>query len=191
MYSILTTNSPCSGEGNGPPPPCQSLFLGRPTGRAARRYWRFVGTVLADVGTAGDEYRTAQGYANVSVMLGAGLIFFLAVLQGATELFPVSSLGHAVLVPSLLRLNFNPSDPSFVPVLTVLHLGTAAALIVLYRHQWWRIGAGLGRAVVRGGIVESDERLGLMLIVATIPAGFVGLIFESQFKVIFGDPRTA
>ncbi|HEY4869023.1 MAG TPA: undecaprenyl-diphosphate phosphatase [Candidatus Dormibacteraeota bacterium] len=124
-------------------------------------------------------------------MLGAGLIFFLAVLQGATELFPVSSLGHAVLVPSLLHLNFNPSDPSFVPVLTVLHLGTAFALIVLYRQQWWRIIAGLARAVIRGGIVESDERLGLMLIVATIPAGFIGLVFETQFKKIFGDPRAA
>ena len=60
-------------------------------------------------------------------MLGAGLIFFLAVLQGASELFPVSSLGHAVVAPPLLHLGFHESDPAFVPVLTMLHLGTAAA----------------------------------------------------------------
>lgn len=124
-------------------------------------------------------------------MLGAGLIFFLAVLQGATELFPVSSLGHAVLVPALLHLNFNQADPSFVPVLTVLHLGTAAALLVVFRDQWWRIIRGLVRALIRGDIVESDERLGIMLIVGTIPAGFIGVVFENQFKAIFGDPRAA
>jgi undecaprenyl-diphosphatase len=124
-------------------------------------------------------------------MLGAGLIFFLAVLQGATELFPVSSLGHAVLVPPLLHLNFNESDPSFVPILTVLHLGTAAALLVLYRRQWIAIVKGLVRALVRGDIVESDERLGVMLIVGTIPAGFIGLVFKDQFTKIFGDPRAA
>src|ERR1700731_28296 len=111
-------------------------------------------------------------------MLGAGLIFFLAVLQGATELFPVSSLGHAVVVPSLLHLNFNPSDPSFVPVLTVLHLGTAAALIVLYRTQWWRIVAGLGRAVVRGGIEESDDAPSVFIMAMSLPAGSRKLIFD-------------
>jgi len=124
-------------------------------------------------------------------MLGAGLIFFLAALQGATELFPVSSLGHAVVVPPLLHLGFRQSDPDFVPVLTVLHLGTAAALLWLYRRQWWRIVAGLARAVQRGGVTESDERLGLMLVVGTIPAGIVGLAFESQLKTLFADPRLA
>ncbi len=124
-------------------------------------------------------------------MLGAGLIFFLAVLQGASELFPVSSLGHAVVVPPLLHLNFNQSDPAFVPVLAILHLGTAAALLILYRDQWWRIVVGLARAVWRGGVSGSDERLGVMLIVATIPVGIVGITLQTQLKSIFADPRAA
>lgn len=124
-------------------------------------------------------------------MLGAGLIFFLAALQGATELFPVSSLGHAVLVPPLLHLNFNQTDPAFVPVLTVLHLGTAIALIILYRAQWWNIVSALGRAVANGDVEHPDARLGLLLIAGTIPAGFVGLVFQDKFKSIFGDPRAA
>jgi undecaprenyl-diphosphatase len=124
-------------------------------------------------------------------MLGAGLILFLAALQGATELFPVSSLGHAVVVPSLLHINFDQSSPAFVPVLAMLHLGTAAALLWLYRAQWRRIAVGLGRAVVRGGVVESDERLGLMLVVATIPAGVVGLALQDRLKTLFGNPRVA
>jgi undecaprenyl-diphosphatase len=61
---------------------------------------------------------------------------FMGLLQGASELFPVSSLGHAVLVPSLLRWSFKQSDPSFVPFLVLLHLGTAAALLIIYREQW-------------------------------------------------------
>jgi undecaprenyl-diphosphatase len=124
-------------------------------------------------------------------MLGAGLIFFLAALQGATELFPVSSLGHAVVVPPLLHLNFRQSDPSFVPVLTVLHLGTAAALIVLYREQWWRIVKGFVRAAIRGRVEGADERLSMLLLVGTIPAGLVGFFFEAPLKSLFRDPRIA
>ena len=81
-------------------------------------------------------------------MLSAGLILFLAALQGLTELFPVSSLGHAVVVPPLLGINFQETDPAFVPVLTLLHLGTAGALIVLYRHDWARIVAGPNPSII-------------------------------------------
>ncbi len=124
-------------------------------------------------------------------MIGAGLILFLAVLQGATELFPVSSLGHAVVVPPLLHLNFSQADPAFVPILTLLHLGTAAALLVLYREQWVRIVSGFVRAAVRGRIEGSDERLAILLLVGTIPAGLVGFFFEAQLKSLFADARVA
>lgn len=122
-------------------------------------------------------------------MLGVGLIFFLAALQGATELFPVSSLGHAVVVPALLRFSFRQSDPAFVPVLTVLHLGTAAALVVLYRAQWARIVSGFVRAAVRGRVTGDDERLAMMLVVGTIPAGLIGFFLESPLKTLFANPR--
>lgn len=124
-------------------------------------------------------------------MLGAGLIFFLAALQGATELFPVSSLGHAVVVPPLLHINFRESDPAFVPVLTVLHLGTAAALLLLYRREWWAIVRGFVRAAIRGRVTDPDERLAMMLVVGTIPTGIVGFFFLTPLTSLFGNPRAS
>jgi len=123
--------------------------------------------------------------------MSAWQALFLGVLQGATELFPVSSLGHAVLVPGLLHWSFRPSDPSFVPFLVLLHLGTAGALLVLYRRDWVRIVAGFVRAALRGRIEDDDERLAMLLLVGSIPAGVVGVLLESRIKVLFGSPRAA
>ena len=116
---------------------------------------------------------------------------FLALLQGATELFPVSSLGHAVVVPAILHLNFRTTDPSFVPFLVLLHLGTATALLVLYRDEWRRIIAGFLRASVRGRIVDVDERMALLIVVGTIPTVLVGFFLENPLKSLFGSPRAA
>jgi undecaprenyl-diphosphatase len=124
-------------------------------------------------------------------MLSAGVILFLAALQGVTELFPVSSLGHAVVVPPLIGLNFRETDPAFVPVLTVLHLGTAAALLVLYRRDWARIISGFFRAAVHGRIDGPDQRLAIMLVVGTVPAGVIGLLLQDPLKSLFGNPRLA
>jgi undecaprenyl-diphosphatase len=124
-------------------------------------------------------------------MLSAGLILFLAALQGVTELFPVSSLGHAVVVPPLFGLSFRETDPAFVPVLTVLHLGTAGALLVLYRRDWARIIAGFFKAAVRGRIDDPDQRLAIMLVVGSVPAGIIGLLLQDPLKSLFGDPRLA
>jgi len=119
------------------------------------------------------------------------LVSFLGLLQGATELFPVSSLGHAVVVPLLFHLDFNPADPSFVPLLVLLHLGTATALLILYRDEWARMVAGFVRAAVRGEIRSDDERLAVLLIVGTIPAGVLGVIFEERIKSLFTSGRPA
>jgi undecaprenyl-diphosphatase len=124
-------------------------------------------------------------------VLSAGVILFLAALQGVTELFPVSSLGHAVIVPPLVGLNFRETDPAFVPVLTVLHLGTAAALLLLYRRDWVRIISGFFRAAVRGRIDDPDQRLAIMLVVGTVPAGLIGLLLQDPLKSLFGNPRLA
>jgi undecaprenyl-diphosphatase len=124
-------------------------------------------------------------------VLSAGLIFFLAALQGLTELFPVSSLGHAVVVPPLLGINFQETSPAFVPVLTLLHLGTAGALIVLYRRDWARIVAGFFRAAVHGRIDDPDQRMAIMLVVGTIPTGVIGFLLQNPLKSLFGDPRAA
>src|SRR5579862_526658 len=109
-----------------------------------------------------------------------GQALFMGLLQGATELFPVSSLGHAVLVPSLLHWNFKQSDPSFVPFLVLLHLGTASALLVLYRSEWVAIIRGFFTAAVRGQIRTDPERLAMLLLVGTIPAAILGVFLENR-----------
>jgi undecaprenyl-diphosphatase len=115
----------------------------------------------------------------------------MGLLQGATELFPVSSLGHAVLVPSLLHWSFKQSDPSFVPFLTLLHLGTATALLVLYRSQWVDIIRGFVTASIRGRIASDSERLAMLLLTGTLPAAALGVFLESRIKQFFASPYEA
>ena len=115
----------------------------------------------------------------------------MGLLQGASELFPVSSLGHAVLVPSLLHWSFKQSDPSFVPFLVLLHLGTASALLVLYRDQWVAIVRGFFTAAVRGQMKTDSERLAMLLLVGTIPAAVLGVFLENRIKSLFASPYEA
>ena len=112
-------------------------------------------------------------------------------IQGATELFPVSSLGHAVLIPSLLRWSFKQSDPSFLPFLVLLHLGTAGALLFIYRSQWVEIIRGFFTAAVRGRLETGPERLAMLVLVGSLPAGTLGVYFEHQLKALFARPSAA
>ncbi|HXN90846.1 MAG TPA: undecaprenyl-diphosphate phosphatase, partial [Candidatus Sulfotelmatobacter sp.] len=116
---------------------------------------------------------------------------FMGLLQGASELFPVSSLGHAVLVPSLLHWSFKQSDPSFVPFLVLLHLGTATALLVIYRDKWVAIIRGFFTAAFRGQMQNDNERLAMLLLVGTIPAAVLGVFLESRIKTLFASPYEA
>ncbi|HEY4889971.1 MAG TPA: undecaprenyl-diphosphate phosphatase [Candidatus Dormibacteraeota bacterium] len=116
---------------------------------------------------------------------------FMGLLQGASELFPVSSLGHAVLIPSLLHWTFKQSDPSFVPFLVLLHLGTASALLLIYRDQWLQIIRGFFTAAIRGQIKSDSERLAMLLLVGTIPAGILGVYLEHALKNLFAYPKAA
>lgn len=116
---------------------------------------------------------------------------FIGLLQGATELFPVSSLGHAVLIPSLLHWSFKQSDPSFLPFLVLLHLGTASALLVIYRVQWVAIIRGFFVAAIRGQIKTDSERLAMLLMVGTIPAAILGVFLENRIKSLFASPYEA
>ncbi len=115
----------------------------------------------------------------------------MGLLQGATELFPVSSLGHAVVLPSLLHWAFDQRSPSFVPFLVLLHLGTATALLILYRREWAAIIAGFVRAAVRGKIETADERLAMLLALGTIPGGAIGFLFVQPLTRLFATPRVA
>ena len=116
---------------------------------------------------------------------------FMGLLQGASELFPVSSLGHAVLVPTLLHWSFKQSDPSFVPFLVLLHLGTATALLILYRSQWVAIVRGFFTAAMQGQMRTESERLAMLLLVGTIPAAVLGVFLESRIKSLFASPYEA
>ena len=112
----------------------------------------------------------------------------LAVLQGASELFPVSSLGHTVLVPAMLHWNFDRSDPTFLAYVVALHLGTAIALVVFYRSDWVRIVRALGASVVRGTLSnDADERIGWLLVVGTVPVAIIGVFLEKPVRQFFGS----
>jgi len=117
---------------------------------------------------------------------------FLAVLQGVSELFPISSLGHTILIPALLRWPIDRSDESFLSFVVVLHLGTAIALLIFYRQEWIAIVSALVRSVVRGRLSgERDEKIGWLLIAGTIPVGLLGVFFESAVRSLFGSPLFA
>lgn len=117
----------------------------------------------------------------------------LALLQGVSELFPVSSLGHTILVPALLGWhNVDRSSASFLAFIVVLHLGTALALVAFYRNEWYAIVRALVASVVRGRLsADRDERTGWLLVVATIPVGILGVLFEAPVRRLFGSPMPA
>jgi len=117
---------------------------------------------------------------------------FLAVLQGVSELFPISSLGHTILIPALLRWSVDRSSESFLAFVVVLHLGTALALLVFYRREWIAIGGALVASVVRGRLSDARyEKIGWLLVAGTIPVGLLGVFFESSVRSLFGSPIPA
>ena len=114
----------------------------------------------------------------------------IAVLQGATELFPVSSLGHAVIVPALLGWHFDQHAPVFLPFLVLLHVGTAAALLGYFWRDWWALATGvLGLSGPDRG--RESRHIFLLLVVATIPAVIAGGLLEHQVRRLFAAPITA
>jgi undecaprenyl-diphosphatase len=115
---------------------------------------------------------------------------FTAILQGISELFPVSSLGHAVILPALLGWQIDQHSPSFLPFLVVLHLGTAAALLLYFWRDWIQLLlAVLGRPTERPR--EDELRLLVLIIIATIPAAVVGFVLNKFLRGLFGVPTVA
>jgi undecaprenyl-diphosphatase len=113
----------------------------------------------------------------------------LAVLQGVSELFPVSSLGHTVLLPALLRWNVDEGSESFLAFVVVLHLGTALALIAFYRNDWIAITRAFIASIVRGRFTDDrNERTAWLLVAGTIPVGILGVLLESSVKKLFASP---
>jgi undecaprenyl-diphosphatase len=115
---------------------------------------------------------------------------FIAILQGATELFPISSLGHAVVLPALMGWNLDQRSPEFLPFLVLLHTGTAIALLSYFWRDW--LGLALGVVGVGGPArAAKARRLALMIVVATIPAVILGYVFNHFFRALFAAPIVA
>jgi undecaprenyl-diphosphatase len=131
----------------------------------------------------------------------------IALVQGVTELFPVSSLGHSVLVPAWLGGSWQTlvtqssqadSGSSFyLAFIVALHCATALALLWFFRADWVRIVKGLFRSAARSRrarrleTLDSDERLAWLIVVATVPVGVTGLALEHAFRTIFAKPTAA
>src|SRR5204862_1056911 len=107
-----------------------------------------------------------------------GQAVVLGLLQGISELFPVSSLGHSVILPKLLGWNIHQNDSFFLTFLVATHAATALVLLGFFWHDWVRIVKGIGRSLRDREISEqaADAKLGWLLIVGTIPAGILGLL---------------
>ena len=114
-------------------------------------------------------------------------LIFLSVLQGVTELFPVSSLGHTLLVPALFGMHIDKHAPQLIPFLVALHLGTALALLLYFRTRWIALVRGFFASL--GGRRNDDGHMMWALIIGTVPAGLVGLLLEKKLELVFKDLR--
>jgi undecaprenyl-diphosphatase len=122
----------------------------------------------------------------------------IGLIQGFFELFPLSSLGHTVLIPSwiggswatLVRQESLAESP-YLAFIVGLHLANAVALLLFYLREWARIISSLVRSVLRRRIDTDTERLAWLIVIATVPVGIIGLLFEHEFRVLFAKPVAA
>ena len=120
----------------------------------------------------------------------------LGVLQGATELFPISSLGHTVLFPTLFGWNRvvamqSQTESPWLAFVVLLHVGSALGLLWFFRRDWVEIIRAFFRTLARRRIETPTERLAWLIIVASIPAGILGLAFEHTFRTLTAKPLAA
>lgn len=120
-----------------------------------------------------------------------------SVLQGTTELAPVSSLGHGVLLPLFAGWPGVSRDPEFLPFMVALHLGTALALLLYFWKDWFRLSRGslvcLGMLPASGSRDEAakEGRTMSLLVAATVPAAVLGFLFEKKIRILFASPSVA
>jgi undecaprenyl-diphosphatase len=117
-------------------------------------------------------------------------VIVLAVIQGVTELFPISSLGHAVIIPDILNWNLDQQSEWFLPFLVVMHLGTAIALLIYFWRDWWAFFMAV--VLNRGPRPKLERRLFWRVVAATVPAVIAGALLEKLLKQFaFGLPGVA
>jgi len=117
----------------------------------------------------------------------------LGLLQGFSELFPISSLGHSVILPQLLGWNIHQNDEYFITFLIATHLATAIVLFIFFFRDWMRIFAGMWRSLVDRQIAPDnhDAKLGWLLVVGTVPAGILGLLLQDSLRTVFASAQSA
>jgi undecaprenyl-diphosphatase len=124
-------------------------------------------------------------------MLSYSQAIIMGIVQGITELFPISSLGHSVILPKLLGWNINQNDPFFLDFLVATHAATALVLFLFFFNDWKLILIGIFRSLKNRKISESDHyaKLGWLLIIGTVPAGILGIFFEHALRSLFANPQ--
>lgn len=117
----------------------------------------------------------------------------IGLVQGISELFPVSSLGHSVILPSLLGWNLHQNDSYYLTFLVATHFATALILFFFFFKDWVKILKGLGRSLAARTIESGDTyaKIGWLLVVATIPAGILGLLFQDSLQKLFASAEIA
>jgi undecaprenyl-diphosphatase len=126
-------------------------------------------------------------------MLNIFQAIIIGLIQGFTELFPVSSLGHSVIIPRLFGWNIQQNNPHFLTFLVATHLATAIVLFLFFWHDWVKIIKGLFRLLKTRRIEPGDTyaRLGWLLVVGTVPAGILGLALDKTLRHAFASARLA
>jgi len=133
----------------------------------------------------------------VLLLTAAPITYFQAIvlglLQGFSELFPISSLGHSVILPQLLGWNIHQNDEYFITFLIATHLATAIVLFIFFFQDWMRIFAGMWRSLADRQIAPDnhDAKLGWLLVVGTVPAGLLGLLFQDSLRSVFASAQSA
>jgi len=122
----------------------------------------------------------------------------IGLIQGLTELFPISSLGHTVLIPSWLGGNWavlvrqeSRAESPYLAFVVGLHLATAIVLLAVYARTWVRVVRGFVTSITRREVRSPDQKLAWLIVVATIPVGLAGLVLEHPFRVLFAKPLAA
>ncbi len=117
----------------------------------------------------------------------------LGLLQGVSELFPISSLGHSVVLPRIFGWDIHQNDDYFLSFLVATHCATALVLLLFFIKDWARIIKGLGRSLRDRYIdpEDADAKLGWLLVIGTIPAGLLGLLLEHPLRTLFASTQTA
>jgi len=138
--------------------------------------------------------------AAVAIPIASAISYFQAIvlgfLQGVTELFPISSLGHTVLFPTLFGWNKlvdaqSQSESFWLAFVVMLHVGSALGLLAYYWRDWVQIIAAFFRTLAKRRAEDPTERLAWLIITASIPAGVFGLAFEHQLRTLTAKPEVA